>query len=128
MPRTALLVAWFAVSPSMTFAAAHVLEAGETRTLKEDLVLSGEDTLEIRGSADQRCTVVGNGHAIRSDGKWTGSVKIAHCTLQKLGAAPKFTDDGGRVAREFPALDLKLAGKGHVSIQHSSFDESSSIH
>jgi hypothetical protein len=128
MLRFALPLACLCLLPSLAWPAAHVVESGETRTLKEDLVLKGDDSLEIRGTAEKRCTVVGDGHVIRTEGKWTGSVKITHCSLQKLGAPPKFTDDNSRVAREFPALDLKASGKGRIVIEHSSFEESSSIH
>jgi hypothetical protein len=113
---------------TVAYAASHVLEAGQTLNLKEDLVLTGDDVLDVRGTADKPCTIVGDNHQIRSDGKWTGSVKIRHCALRKLGAAPKLADDGQRLAREFPALDLKVAGAGSIVIEQCSFDESSSIH
>lgn len=128
MHRIALLVGCLSLNPSIACAAAHVLAAGETRTLKEDLVLTGNDTFEVKGTTQKPCTLIGNGHAIRSDGKWSGSVTISYCALQKLGAAPKVSDDGGRIAREFPAIDLKAGGKGRIVVDHCMFDESSAIH
>jgi hypothetical protein len=130
MIRTAILLAglaWLGMG-AIVDAATHVLEPGQTLNLKEDLVLTGDAVLDVRGTPEMRCTIAGNNHQIRSDGKWTGSVKIRHCTLQKLGGQPRLTDDGQRLAREFPALDLKIAGAGSIVIEHCSFDESSSVH
>ena len=39
-------------------AAPVVVEAGQTHTLAEDLVLAGADTFEIRGTAEKPCTLV----------------------------------------------------------------------
>src|SRR4051794_26175818 len=47
-------------------AARHVVEPGQTLTLDEDLVLAGNDSLEVRGTPEKRCTLVGNNHRIRS--------------------------------------------------------------
>src|SRR5262245_23714239 len=108
-------------------AATHIIEAGQTHTLKEDLVLKGDDALEIRGAADKRCTLIGNQHQIRSADKWTGAIKITHCTIQKLGAAAKTSTEAHRLGAEFHAFDLKVAGKGSVTIEQCTLDESSSI-
>jgi hypothetical protein len=108
-------------------AATHIIEAGQTYTLTEDLVLTGHDVLEVRGTAEKRCTLVGNEQRIRSADKWTGTVKITHCTLQKFGAAPRLSDDGQRIAAEFHALDLKVAGTGSIVIEHCTFEECSSV-
>src|SRR5579872_5679982 len=76
----------------------QTVEPGQTLTLKEDLVLTGADALDVKGTPDRRCTIVGNGFCVRTKGEWTGSVRIRHCDLRKLGAPPRFTDDGRRVA------------------------------
>jgi hypothetical protein len=109
-------------------AASVIIEAGQTYTLKEDLVLTGNDVLEIKGTSEQRCTLVGNNHRIRTGDKWTGSVRIGHCTLQKLGDRAKNTADGQRVGTEFHAFDLKVLGKGSVTFENCTFDECSSLH
>src|SRR5262245_56339387 len=44
----------FVPSPLVS-AAPIVVEAGQTYTLTEDLVLNGADTLEIKGTADKPC-------------------------------------------------------------------------
>src|SRR4051794_25748835 len=88
------------------------VEAGETLTLKEDLVLTGTDFLDIKGLPNSRCTLIGNGHRIRTQGQWTGSVRIHHCDIRQLGAAAKLTEDGRRIGMEFPAIDLTITGKG----------------
>jgi hypothetical protein len=110
-----------------TSAATHVVEAGKTHTLMEDLVLTGDDVLEVKGTAEKPCTIVGNNHRIHSEGKWSGSVKITHCTLRKLGARAKSPDDQQRLGTETHAFDLKAAGKGSITIEHCTFDESSSV-
>src|SRR5262249_29147631 len=108
-------------------AASLIIEPGQTHTLKDDLVLTGNDVLEIKGAPEQRCTLIGNNHRIRTGDKWTGFVKIGHCTLQKLGDRAKNTADGQRVGTEFHAFDLKVLGKGSVIIENCTFDESSSV-
>jgi hypothetical protein len=123
-----LATAWLGISLSPVVAATHKVEAGQTHTLKEDLVLTEDDALEINGTPEKRCTLIGNNHRIRSAGKWTGSVKINHCTLQKLGSPPELTSDGQRVGREFPALELTVAGSGSIVVENSVFEESSLIH
>lgn len=129
LTRSTLLVApcWFLLIVPAAPAATHVIEAGRTHTLKEDLVLKGDDVLEVRGTAEKRCTLIGNNHQVRSADKWTGSLKITHCTIQKLGAPAKVSADGQRIGAEFHAFDLKLSGKGSVTIEQCKLDESSSI-
>src|SRR5262245_48451717 len=74
----------------------QVVEAGQTLALKEDLVLSGDESLDIKGTAERRCTLLGNGHRIRTKAPWTGSVRIRHCDVRKLGAAARMSDDNSR--------------------------------
>lgn len=113
--------------PQAASAAATVVEAGQTHTLQADLVLNGDDSLDVRGTADKPCILVGNRHRIRTGGKWTGSLKIAHCTIRNLGGLPKL-DDKGLVSGAGPnALELHVAGKGTVAIEHCTFDACSSI-
>jgi hypothetical protein len=126
-PTALLLVPCCLLCVAPARAATHVVEAGKTLELKEDLVLSGSDVLEVKGTADQRCTIAGNNHRIRTAEKWNGSVTIRHCTLQKLGSPAKVTDDGQRLSTEFHALDLRVLGKGSVSIENCTFDECSSV-
>src|SRR5262245_17264416 len=78
-----------ALFPATAPAAVHTVPAGETLTLKEDLVLTGDDVLEVQGTAAKRCTVVGNGHALRTAGKWTGRVRLLHCDCRGLGTAAR---------------------------------------
>lgn len=104
------------------------VEAGKTLELKEDLVLADADVLEIAGTSEKRCLLIGSNHRIRSADKWTGSITITHCTIRTLGAASKVAENGQTLATEFHALDLKVSGKGKVIIDHCAFDESSSVH
>jgi hypothetical protein len=106
----------------------HTVEAGQTLTLKEDLVLTGAESLDIKGTPDRRCVLIGNGHRIRTKGPWTGSVRIRHCDVRGLGAPPRLTADGRRIAAEFPAVDLTISGKGRLIVEHCVFDESAAVH
>jgi hypothetical protein len=105
-----------------------VVEAGQTLALQEDLVLTGKDSLDIRGMPNARCTLVGNGHRIRSSGAWTGSVRIRHCDLRQLGAPARLTEDKSRVAVEFPAVDLTITGTGALVVEHCVLDGCAAVH
>lgn len=125
----ACLVGWCALGFAPPLAAGtKTVRAGETLQLQEDLVLTGDDVLEINGTADQPCTLVGNQHCVRSNAKWTGAVKITHCSLQKLGEPAKRGKDGQVTGPGSPAVDLKAAGKGSITIERCSFDACSAIH
>jgi ferric-dicitrate binding protein FerR (iron transport regulator) len=103
-----------------------IVEAGETHTLAEDLVLSGDDTLEIRGTADKRCTLKGNRHRIRTSGEWTGRIRISHGDLVELGDQPVFNGDK-RVSSNAHALELHAAKDAEIAIDHSTFRACSSV-
>ena len=49
------LTLWLLPLPA-SFAADHSVEAGQTLTLTQDLVLGGNDVLEVKGTPDKRCT------------------------------------------------------------------------
>src|SRR5262245_10699742 len=118
----------FLLPPSRPVLADHIVEAVQTLALKEDLVLTGAESVDIQGTPERRCTLLGNGFRIRTKGPWTGSVRIRHCDVRGLGAAARLTDDGRRIAAEFPALDLTITGKGALIVEHCVFDESAAIH
>jgi len=103
-----------------------VVEAGETHTLAEDLVLSGQDTLEIRGTAEKRCTLKANRHRIRTSGEWAGRIRISYCDLVELGDQPVFAADK-RISSNAHALELHAAKDAEIAIDHSTFRASSSI-
>src|SRR5262249_55747825 len=94
MPRVqsaTLLTLCLTLTAPLPKAAAEsvVVEAGKTHTLTADLVLNGDDVLDIRGTPEKPCVLVGNRHRIRSGPKWTGSIRITHCTIRDLGGLPK---------------------------------------
>src|SRR3954452_14887126 len=88
-----LYLTWIA-SAGAAPAAPVVVEAAQTHTLQQDLMLDGKDVLEIRGTAEKPCTLVGNRHRTRSGTAWTGSLRIVHCTIRDLGGLPQRTADG----------------------------------
>jgi len=102
------------------------VKAGETLTLSEDLVLSGEDSIDIQGTAERRCTLAGQRHRIRSSGTWTGRVRIAHCDIQELGDKTTLTPDG-KASTQAHAIDLGAGKEAEVAIENSLFAASSSV-
>lgn len=103
----------------------RVVRAGETLTLAADLLLGAGDSLEIQGTADKPCAIVGNGHAIRSAEKWTGRIRMTHAEIRGLGAGA--TIEGDKLTRERPAFDVRAAGEAEIAIEHCTFDSSSSL-
>ncbi len=102
------------------------LAAGETLTLSEDLVLTGQDSVDINGTPERRCVVVGNRHRIRTTGEWTGHVRVTACDFRGVGDRVAFTAEGR--AGEIPhAIDLSASREGEVSIDRSTFTASSSV-
>ena len=128
-PQSLLLTVIAAVAfVDPLFAEQKVYPAGDTLNLQQDLVLSGDDTLEINGTADKRCQLVGNHHAIKTKGDWTGSIRIRHCDIRQLGAPAKVPEKEIRIDAEFPAMELTITGKGELLIENSDFDECAAIH
>jgi hypothetical protein len=125
-PVLHLAISLWAFTAPCVRAEVKKIEAGQTLALKEDLVLSGNDSLEVQGTMEKRCTLTGNGFRIRTKGGWTGSVRIAHCDIRQLGAAPKI--EGFRILAEFPAIELSVQGKGALVVEHSDFDECAAVH
>jgi hypothetical protein len=93
-----------------------VVEAGETLTLSQTYVLSGNDTLEIRGSADQRCTILGNGNQILTQRGWRGRVSIVNCDIRGLGTP------------SLHAVELEASGGADIRFDRCTFDASSSVY
>jgi hypothetical protein len=114
-------------SPESAPAAATIVEAGQTHTLQDDLTLNGEDVFEVRGTPEKPCILVGARHNIRSGPKWTGSLKMTHCTIRELGGLPKRTADGLVSGPGASAIDLKVVGKGSVTIENCTLDACAAI-
>lgn len=108
-------------------AAPLLVEAGKTHTLNGDLVLDGADTVQILGTAEKPCVLIGNRHRIYAGPKWTGSLKIMHTTIRDLGGLPKRTAAGLISGPGALAFDLKISGKGSVTIENSTLDACSAI-
>ncbi|HVU04502.1 MAG TPA: hypothetical protein VHE30_22245 [Polyangiaceae bacterium] len=83
--------------------------------LDGDIVLRDADTLDWSSRGTGTCRVLGNGHAIVSDGQWTGHVAIDGCTLDGLGTAAA------------PAMDLVTWGSGSLNVQNSTFVRSGGV-
>lgn len=101
------------------------INPGETWTLSEDLILKGADILEVNGTKEKPCAIIGNGHQVMTDGDRTGLVKITYCTVKQLGKEAEIS--GGRTSRQFPAFDLSATGNSEIIFEHCTFDGSSSV-
>lgn len=105
------------LSPAGVPGASKTLKPGETLAISEAFVLSGDDVLDIQGSAEKRCHIVANGQTIQTSKGWTGRVRISHCDLRGLGSAGK------------PALDLTAVGEGDkISLEHCEFHACGAVH
>lgn len=97
-------------------AASKSVAPGETWTLSEDLILKSADLLDVDGTKEKPCTIIGNGHQIKTvDESWSGNVVIRYCAIEGLGTVA------------LPAMALSQHGKSLVNIQYSKFDASSNI-
>lgn len=113
--------------PRAAVAAPLLIEAGQAYALEKDLVLDGDDVVQIRGTAEKPCVVLGNRHRIRTGPKWTGSLEISHSTLRELGGLQKRDADGRITGSGEAAIDLRLAGQGSCAIEHCTLDACSGI-
>jgi len=109
------------------------MAAGGKLSLDGDLVLSGNDVLEINGTAEKPCTLVGNGHQTKTKGNWTGHVKATHCTFKQLGkpqAVIKVPNPGTWPGfkiedPDVPALAMTGEGKADWTFERCTFDQCS---
>jgi hypothetical protein len=113
--------------PGPALAASIIIAAGQTHTLHEDLVLKGNDVLEIQGTAARPCLLVGNRHCIRSGPSWVGALKITYCTIRDLGGLPQRGADGLVKGPGLAALDVKVTGQGAVAVEHCTLDACAAI-
>jgi len=129
----ALLLGWAAAPIVAAGATARTVAAAEMLSLDADMLLSGDDALEIDGTAEKPCTLVGNGHQIKTKGPWTGRVRAAHCTFRQLGkpqAVIKVPNPGGWPGfkiqdPDVPALTMAGEGKAEWAFERCTFDQCS---
>jgi hypothetical protein len=98
-------------------AASRTLQPGQVLGISESIVLSGDDVLEVKGTAEKPCRIDANGQQIRTAANWKGRIKVSHCEFRGLG--------GSKLA----ALDLTASGKGdRIVIESSQFHACGAIH
>jgi len=120
-------------SPVRGGATTRTVAAGETLSLDSDLLLSSADVLEINGTAEMPCTLVGNGHQLKTKGGWTGRVKATYCTFRQLGkpqAVIKVPNPGAWPGfkiedPDVPAFVMTGEGKAEWTFEHCTFDQCS---
>jgi hypothetical protein len=86
--------------------------AAPTRSLDADLVLTGDDTLELGGGP---CVIAGNGHSIRAVEPWHGNLWLHDCHLVGLGGVDK------------PAIELAMDEGAWTKIERCIFDDSGRV-
>lgn len=91
-----------------------IINPGETLSLDDDLVLSGDDLLVINGTPENPCKLDGKHHAIYTDG-WGGAILIQNCRIKRLGTQSSKSQPGA------PAFRLEVFGGGDVTITNSTF-------
>lgn len=117
MQVTFTLLAVFLVHANTTLAASRILKAGQVIGMSEDLVLSGDDVLEVHGAKDKPCRIDANTQQIRSAPDWRGHVKVAYCEFRSLGSAKK------------SALEITANSDGdRIIIEHSHFHACGAVH
>ena len=126
---TFFLMTWplTVVFPNDAWAGAIIVAAGQTHSLADDLVLNGDDVLEIRGTPEKPCLLMGERHGIRSGSQWTGTIKITHCVIRNLGGLPKRAADEKVSGPGTLAIDLRVAGNGSVTLEDCTLDGCSAI-
>ncbi len=78
-------------------------------TLEADLVLTGDDVLDLGGGP---CRIEGHGFRIRSVPPWRGHLWLHDCTLVGLGS------------EELPSIELSMVESGWTTIESCRFDAS----
>ena len=98
-------------------ATSRTLKAGDVLGMSEHIVLSGDDVLEVQGTAEKRCRIDANCQQIKTTSDWTGQIKITFCDFRSLGSA--------KVA----ALDITARGDGaKIVIENCEFHACGAIH
>jgi hypothetical protein len=93
--------------------------AGETLTLDADLVLGADDSLDVAGTADKPCSIVGNQHQIRTAENWKGRINLAHARVKGLGT--------GAIKPEVYGIVVRASGDASVTIADTLFEESAGV-
>jgi hypothetical protein len=107
-PLTTILI--LLTLATLSLAESHHLPPGQTLTLTADLLLEGNNTLDLSGTPDQPCIIDGQNHQIRTAPAWKGQISITHTRINNLGTA------------QAPAIDVNAAGEASITIDHSRFD------
>lgn len=98
-------------------AASRTLTPGQVLGMGEDMVLAGDDVLEVNGTAEKPCRIDANCQQIKTAPDWRGRIKVSHCEFRGLGTA------------KLPALDVTARGKGdRIVIENSEFHACGAVH
>ena len=71
--------------PTTASAASRIIHAGQVVGVSEDIVLSGDDVLEVQGTAEKPCRLDANGQQIRTRADWQGRIKIELLRVSRPG-------------------------------------------
>src|SRR4029078_9461050 len=96
---------------------ARRLAAAQVLGISEDLVLAGDDVLEVNGTAQKPCRIDANCQQIRTTPDWRARIKGTHCECRGVGTA------------KTPALDITAHGSGdRIVIENSEFHACGAVH
>ena len=117
--RTHALALILLLAPSIdrAVAASKTVGPGQAVGMSEDIVLSGDDVLEVNGTAERPCRLDANNQQIKTKGDWTGRIVIRHCEFRSLGTA------------KVPCIDVVAKGDGDaIVIENSMFHSCGAVH
>src|SRR5262245_45979269 len=118
LTRGLLGACWLGVLlPHSALSASRTLKAGDVLGISADIVLAGDDILEVNGTQEKPCRIDANCQQIRTAADWRGRIQVRHCEFRGLGTA------------KVPALDLTAGGEGdQIVIEHSHFHACGAVH
>jgi hypothetical protein len=115
--RLAILILLLSPPINQAVAASKTIGPGQAVGVSENIVLSGEDVLEINGTAERPCRLDANNQQIKTTGDWTGRIIIRHCEFRCMGTA------------KVPCIDVTAKGDGDaIVIENSMFHSCGAVH
>jgi hypothetical protein len=94
-----------------------MLSPGQVLGMSEDIILSGDDSLIVNGTAEKPCRIDANCQQILATQDWRGQIRVSYCQFRSLGSAQK------------PAIDVTARGSGdNIIIENSEFHACGAVH